>query len=134
MSTVSLKQTEFGVQGTTSLLGVLKLFLVVTLVTTSIAALSWGYLAFRDWRRAAPRREYIRNAEVVKALTGKNSQLLAIIPTRLQQNAKGQFIDAWGTPLQIYLAGNDVLIRSAGPNLVFDDARAEENDDVLLAN
>jgi hypothetical protein len=157
MNTVSLKQSEFAVQGTTSVLGVLKFVLIVTLVAISLTALGWGYTTFRDWRRDAPRRDYVRNAEtlmtalhqyrartgtfpagnnaeVVKALTGKNIPLLAIVPTQLQQNAKGQFIDTWGTALQIYIAGNDVLIRSAGPNMVFDDARSEEYDDVILAN
>jgi hypothetical protein len=43
-------------------------------------------------------------------------------------------VDAWGTPVRIYFTTPGVLIRSAGENKIFEDARAKAGDDVILSN
>ena len=49
-------------------------------------------------------------------------------------NEKGEFVDPWGTPVVVYFAGNSVLVRSAGPNRKWEDARNELADDIILSN
>jgi len=75
------------------------------------------------------------NADVVKALMGKNPKKLIILVGRKNElNDKGEFIDPWGTPLRIYFSDSGVLVRSAGPNRRFDDSTALENDDYVRSN
>jgi hypothetical protein len=49
-------------------------------------------------------------------------------------NAKGEFIDPWGTALRIYFSDNGVLVRSAGPNRRFDDSTSIDCDDFFRSN
>jgi hypothetical protein len=42
---------------------------------------------------------------------------------------QGEIVDPWGTPLKIYFANSEVLIRSAGPNKQFEDSKAGIIDD-----
>ena len=75
------------------------------------------------------------NAEVVKALKGANPKSVIILVGRKEElNAKGEFIDPWGTALRIYFADNTVLVRSAGPNRRFDDSTVQDADDYLRSN
>ena len=69
--------------------------------------------------------------EVAKALSGQTEKKVLILATsKNQKNAKGEIIDPWGTPLQFYFAQNGVMIRSAGPNKVFEDSRVRGADDL----
>ena len=75
------------------------------------------------------------NLEVAKALLGDNPKGLIIIVGHKQNvNAKGEFIDPWGTPLRIYFSGDGILIRSAGPNKRFDDSTVQNSDDYYRSN
>jgi len=75
------------------------------------------------------------NAEVAKALKGKNPKNVIILVGRKNElNEKGEIVDPWSTPLRIYFSDNGVLIRSAGPNRRFDDSTAMEADDFIRSN
>jgi hypothetical protein len=75
------------------------------------------------------------NLDIAKALSGNNSRSLIIVVGHHQSvNDKGEFIDPWGTPLRIYFSGNNVLIRSAGPNKRFDDTAVLNSDDIYRSN
>jgi hypothetical protein len=81
--------------------------------------------------------EYPRgnNAEIVKCLTGNNSQKVIIVAVRPENlNAKGEIVDPWGTPMKIYFADNEVLLRSAGPNRRFEDTKTEKGDDYFRSD
>ena len=75
------------------------------------------------------------NADIVKALKGRNSKnVIILIGRKTELNEKGEFIDPWGTPLKIYFADNNVLVRSAGPNRRFDDSTSIDFDDYIRSN
>jgi hypothetical protein len=75
------------------------------------------------------------NAEIAKALMGKNSKNVIILVGRKNEvNDKGEFVDPWGTPLRIYFSDTAVLVRSAGPNRRFDDSTVMEADDFIRSN
>lgn len=46
---------------------------------------------------------------------------------------EGDWLDPWSRPYQVLTSGKDYLVRSAGPNGVFDDFHGEVQDD-LVAN
>ncbi len=75
------------------------------------------------------------NAEIAKALQGQNAKKITVLVGRkLEMNAKGEYVDPWGTPLRIYFSDSSVLIRSAGPNGRFDESTAMEFDDFIRSN
>jgi uncharacterized protein YxeA len=75
------------------------------------------------------------NAQVVKALLGHNPKNIIILVSRKTElNEKGEFVDPWGTPLKIYFADNNVLVRSAGANRRFDDSASIDFDDYIRSN
>jgi type II secretory pathway pseudopilin PulG len=75
------------------------------------------------------------NAEIARALDGKNEKnLIILVGKNLTTNTKGEFVDPWETPLRIYFSGDGVLVRSAGPNRSFDDTTVVEFDDILRSN
>src|SRR5712691_10361952 len=75
------------------------------------------------------------NAEVAKALKGRNAKNVIILMGRKQDlNDKGEFVDPWGTPLRIYFSDNGILVRSAGPNRRFDDSTIMDCDDFFRSN
>ena len=75
------------------------------------------------------------NSEIAKALLGHNSKNVIILVGRKNElNAKGEFVDPWGTPLRIYFSDLAVLIRSAGPNKRFDDTTVLNADDYIRSN
>lgn len=75
------------------------------------------------------------NAEIAKALDGKNEKnLIVLVGKKVTKNNKGEFVDPWDTALQIYFSDNGVLVRSAGPNRSFDDTTVVEFDDILRSN
>ena len=68
-------------------------------------------------------------AEISKALSGQAEGGVLILATASSdKNDKGEIVDPWGTPLQFYFSHNGVLIRSAGPNKVFEDSRTSSDD------
>src|SRR5882762_1703404 len=70
------------------------------------------------------------NAEIARALKGKNSKnIIILVGRKTDLNEKGEFVDPWKTPLRIYFSDNGILVRSAGPNRRFDDSTAMDCDD-----
>jgi len=71
------------------------------------------------------------NAQVVKALLGQTEKKVLILAVRRAAlNDKGELVDPWGTPLQFYFSNDEVLIRSAGPNKVWEDSSTQNADDL----
>lgn len=119
----------------------------------------WGYFALREWQSQKNERALATevdqlfeafhkyktivgrypsgsNAQITKSIReGDNEKHLMIMAVRDSQlNAKGEIVDPWGTPLKIYFAQNEVLIRSAGPNRQFEDAKATISDDYFRSD
>lgn len=131
--------------------------IVVALIAMLVAG-GYGVSAWNSWRvKARTQRfnddienlfaslqkykEYVgsypvgSNSEVVKALKGANPKNVIILVGRKEEvNAKGEFVDPWGTALRIYFADNTVLVRSAGPNRRFDDSTVMDADDFFRSN
>ena len=69
-------------------------------------------------------------SDISKALTGQTEKKVLILVMRKSElNTKGEIVDPWGTPIQIYFSQNGILIRSAGPNRVFEDSKSARSDD-----
>ena len=64
---------------------------------------------------------------IVRAL---NEEILPVMRWRKMDG--GVWLDPWGHPYRIFISGQSVLIRCAGPNGVFDDGNDEKRDDILL--
>lgn len=131
----------------------------ILLVLVLIGGGVWGYYAVRQWQSKQNERtlgaevdqlfeafhKYKQivghypsgsNAQIAKSIReGDNEKRLMIMAVKdAQINAKGEIIDPWGTPLKIYFAQNEVLIRSAGPNRQFEDAKATISDDYFRSD
>lgn len=119
----------------------------------------WGYFEYKEWQATRDERtlrtevdhlfeafhKYKQiigrypsgsNVEIAKAIReGNNEKKLMILAVKDSQlNAKGEIVDPWGTPLKIYFAQNEVLIRSAGPNKQFEDAKNKLSDDFFRSD
>jgi hypothetical protein len=71
------------------------------------------------------------NAAIARALLGRTDKKVLILAVRkTDMNDKGEILDPWGTPLQFYFGANEVLIRSAGPNKVWEDSAIATSDDL----
>ena len=71
------------------------------------------------------------NSSIAKALLGQTDKKVLILAIRRADlNDKGEILDPWGTPLQFYFSHNEVLIRSAGPNKVWEDSALASADDL----
>jgi hypothetical protein len=71
------------------------------------------------------------NAAIARALLGRTEKKVLILAVRKSDmNDKGEILDPWGTPLQFYFSNNEVLIRSAGPNKVWEDSAVSTADDL----
>ncbi len=93
------------------------------------------FLAFREYKKIVGTYPSGSNAHIARALYGKNDKtLIILIVPRCELNTKGEIIDPWGTPLKIYFAANEAMLRSAGPNKVFEDSKAKEGDDYFRAD
>lgn len=124
-----------------------------------IGGSAYGYYEFREWQAAQNQRTLATevdhlfeafhkykqivgkypsgsNAEITKAIReGNNEKKLMILAVKDSQlNAKGEIVDPWGTPLKIYFAQTEVLIRSAGPNKQFEDAKNKLTDDYFRSD
>ena len=131
----------------------------ILLVLVLIGGGVWGYYAVRKWQAQQNERtlgqevdqlfeafhKYKQivgkypsgnNAQIAKSIReGDNEKRLMIMAVKDSQlNAKGEIIDPWGTPLKIYFAQNEVLIRSAGPNKQFEDAKVTVSDDYFRSD
>ena len=75
------------------------------------------------------------SADISKALFGQTEKKVLILAVRKSDlNSKGEILDPWGTPYQFYFSHNAILIRSAGPNKVFEDNKTFQNDDLFRTN
>jgi hypothetical protein len=71
------------------------------------------------------------NIAIAKALLGQTDKKVLILAVRKSDmNDKGEILDPWGTPMQFYFSHNEVLIRSAGPNKVWEDSAVSLSDDM----
>jgi hypothetical protein len=71
------------------------------------------------------------NAAITKAMLGQTERKVLILAVRRSDmNDKGEIVDPWGTPYQFYFSHNEVLIRSAGPNKVWEDSAFPNADDL----
>ena len=71
------------------------------------------------------------NTQITKALLGQTEKKVLILAVRRSDlNDKGEIVDPWGTPLNFYFSHNEVLIRSAGPNRVWEDSASATADDL----
>jgi hypothetical protein len=131
----------------------------ILFILVAIGGAVWGYFEFRKWQSKQNERtlgtevdqlfeafhkykqivgKYPQgsNAEIAKSIReGDNEKHLMIMAVKDSQlNAKGEIVDPWGTPLKIYFAQNEVLIRSAGPNKQFEDAKVATSDDYFRSD
>ena len=75
------------------------------------------------------------SADISKALFGQTEKKVLILAVRKSDlNSKGEILDPWGTPYQFYFSHNAILIRSAGPNKVFEDNKTFQSDDLFQTN
>lgn len=75
------------------------------------------------------------NASLAKALLGQTDARVLILAVRQNElNDKGEIVDPWGTPFRFYFSGDEVLIRSAGPNRVFEDDATRGADDLYRSS
>lgn len=72
-----------------------------------------------------------RNSDIFLALTGKNKKKLSFLAWKKRRlNEAGEMLDMWGSPFRITInSGGNIMIHSAGPNLLFGD-----DDDEFLIN
>jgi hypothetical protein len=71
------------------------------------------------------------NITIAKALLGRSEKKVLILAVRKSDmNDKGEILDPWGTPLRFYFSDNEVMIRSAGPNKVWEDSNVSTADDL----
>ena len=71
------------------------------------------------------------NLTIAKALLGRSDKKVLILAVRKSDmNDKGEILDPWGTPLRFYFSDNEVMIRSAGPNRVWEDSNVPTADDL----
>ena len=71
--------------------------------------------------------------DISNALTGQsdsNKKVLIFGSSTRRKNERGELVDPWGTPLQFYFSQNSALIRSAGPNRIFEDSTVPGCDDL----
>lgn len=74
-------------------------------------------------------------SDISKALTGQTEKKVLILVMRKSElNTKGEIVDPWGTPIQVYFSQNGILIRSAGPNRVFEDSKSTRSDDLFRSS
>lgn len=76
--------------------------------------------------------------EISRALSGQSTQgdkrVVILVARKSELNTKGEIVDAWGTPIQIYFSQNGILIRSAGSNKVFEDSKNTRSDDLYRSS
>ena len=87
-----------------------------------------GLQQYREFVGTYPRGN---NLTIAKALLGQSDKKVLILAVRrTDMNDKGEILDPWRTPLRFYFADNEVMIRSAGPNKVWEDSDVPTADDL----
>ena len=72
-------------------------------------------------------------AQFFASLRGNNARGIAVLgPSRSQDSESGIRCDAWRSPYQVFRGADGWLIRSAGPNRVFDDLPRNGSDDMTV--
>ncbi len=95
---------------------------------TDADALILGLQQYREFVGSYPTGN---NLTIAKALLGRTEKKILILAARkCAMNDKGEILDPWGTPLRFYFADNEVMIRSAGPNKVWEDSNVATADDL----
>ena len=75
------------------------------------------------------------NLDVARSLNGQgDKRILIVVGRKGDLNSKGEFVDPWGTPIQFYFSADGVMVRSAGPNQVFEDCKTTGTDDLFRTN
>lgn len=89
-----------------------------------------GLQQYKEFMKSYPSGSHL---EIAKALSGRSEKdrVLILATSQNETNAKGEIIDPWGTPIQFYFSDNGVMIRSAGPNQVFEDSNYPGCDDLF---
>lgn len=71
------------------------------------------------------------NVSIAKALLGQTDKRVLILAVRKSDmNEKGEILDPWGTPMRFFFSDNEVMIRSAGPNRLWEDSAVPAADDL----
>ncbi len=71
------------------------------------------------------------NIAIAKALLGQTDKKVLILAVRKSDlNEKGEILDPWGTPVRFFFSENEVMIRSAGPNRIWEDSAVSNSDDL----
>ena len=100
----------------------------VTKFNTDADNLILGLQQYREFVGSFPTGN---NLAIAKALLGRTEKKVLILAVRKSDlNDKGEILDPWGTPLRFYFADNEVMIRSAGPNKVWEDSNVPTADDL----
>lgn len=69
------------------------------------------------------------NAEITRAINGQgDKRVLILVGRKGEVSPKGEIVDPWGTPIQIFYSHDGVMVRSAGPNKVFEDSKSGSDD------
>lgn len=86
-------------------------------------------LMIRDYRTITGENPIGTNAEIMKAMMGKNPRGATLGPPEgMSLNGEGELLDRWGTPIFFHQISRDVMeIHSAGP-----DQRMGTDDDLIL--
>jgi hypothetical protein len=71
----------------------------------------------RDYRIALKQNPVGSNAEITRALSGKNSRQTRYLPADARINDKGELLDRWDQPIFFHqISATQMEIRSAGPD------------------
>jgi hypothetical protein len=69
------------------------------------------------------------NADITRSINGQgDKRVLILVGRKGEISPKGEIVDPWGTPIQIFYSHDGVMIRSAGPNKVFEDSKNTSDD------
>ena len=72
------------------------------------------------------------NAAISRDLMGQGEKKVVILTARKNSelNEKGEILDPWKTAVRFYFSDNEVMIRSAGPNRIWEDSAVPFGDDL----
>lgn len=72
------------------------------------------------------------SAAVFRALRGENSGHMVFFQCPAESvSPDGGVLDPWGTPYRLHLSGDEIIVRSAGPNRQFDGSGNVNFDDYI---